>query len=88
MEDGKSAGSDESGGDEESLGCEEDVGGGEGGSRGGSPELAEISGRSQGLWMREREWRTSRRDYGWRRRDYTARRWAGDLELAEHGEEH
>jgi len=45
VDDGESACSDESGGDEESFGCEEDVGGGEGGSRGGSPELAEISGR-------------------------------------------
>lgn len=52
MDDGESACSDESGGDEEGFGCEEDVGGSEGGSRGGSPELAEISGRR--WWTRGR----------------------------------
>jgi len=51
VDDGDSACSDESGGDEESLGCEEDVGGRKGGSRGGSPELAEIS-----RWGRTRGW--------------------------------
>ena len=64
MDDGESACSDKSGGNEEGFGCEEEVGGREGGSRRAAPELAEISGRGQGLWMRD--WVVS----GWRTRGW------------------